>query len=111
MTVLLCFTTAVIRKDAIAAHYPGGLHAFAKEYAPLREDDELAAICCMSTGELGEIVAHIAATGFDVARHVAIGDRWAGALRGGAGDRVREPGRIRRHAAVGCPCGRLRAPP
>jgi hypothetical protein len=78
MTVLLCFTTAVIRKDAIAAHYPGGLHAFAKEYAPLREDDELAAICCMSTGELGEIVAHIAATGFDVARHVAIGDRWAG---------------------------------
>jgi len=78
MTVQLCFTTAVIRKDAIAAHYPGGLAAFADAFGPFREDEALVGICSMSTGELGEIIESIASTGFDIDRHVAIGDRWPG---------------------------------
>jgi len=69
---------AVIRKDAIAAHYPGELPAFTAAFGPFREDEDLVGICSMSTGELGEIVERIAATGFDTGQHVAIGDRWAG---------------------------------
>lgn len=78
MSVTLRFTTAIIRKDAIANHFPGGTPAFVKAFAPAIEDDGLYALCSMSSGELGEIVESMRLAGFDTDRHVAIGDMWAG---------------------------------
>lgn len=78
MSIPLRFMTAVIRKDAIATHYPGGLTLFQTMFNPAIEDECLYALCSMSGGELGEVVEKLGSTGFDTDRHVAIGDMWAG---------------------------------
>jgi hypothetical protein len=78
MAVKLRFMSAIIRKDAIAEHFPGGDHAFRKTFQPEIEDEGLYALCSMSSGELEEIVETLRSSGFDTDRHVAIGDMWAG---------------------------------
>ncbi len=78
MSVELHFMTIVIRKDALAQHYPGGLPAFKHAFPSRREDDDLVGMCAMSGGEIGEMIEQLAAAGFDTDRHVAVGDMWAG---------------------------------
>jgi hypothetical protein len=78
MSVPLRFMTAIVRKDDLSQHFPGGIPAFQDAFAPAIEDESLYALCSMSSGELGEIVEKLASSGFDTDRHVAIGDMWAG---------------------------------
>ena len=78
MSVQLRFMTAIVRKDVLLQHFPGGIPAFQDAFAPAIEDESLYALCSMSSGELEEIVEKIANTGFDTERYIAVGDMWAG---------------------------------
>ncbi len=78
MSVRLRFMTALVRKDVLMQHFPGGIPAFQKSFAPAVEDESLYALCSMSSGELGEIIERLASTGFDTERFVAVGDMWGG---------------------------------
>ena len=85
MSIKLSFLSAVIRKQDLASHFPGGLAAFQQIFHPAIEDDDLYALCSMSGGELGETIEKIAAAGFDSERMVAVGDMWSGPFNSVAG--------------------------
>ena len=85
MSIKLSFLSAVMRKQDLANHFPGGLAAFEQTFHPAIQDDDLYALWSMSSGELGETVEKIAAAGFDTSRLVALGDMWSGPFNSVAG--------------------------
>ena len=87
MSIQLKFMSAVVRKNVVESHYPGGCAAFESRHMLATEDDELYALFAMSGGELGERIDEIKASGFDADRFVAIGDMWHGPIRQAQGIR------------------------
>lgn len=78
MAIELRFLTALIRKDAVAASFPGGLAGFRRTHPEALEDESLFAIRSLSGGELNEALDDIAAAGLDLGACCAVGDMWGG---------------------------------
>ena len=78
MTIPIGFLTAVLKKAAIEAGYPGGYTRFLQEHPSVPQDDHLVGVPFMSGGALQEFVDSLKATGFDVAQGLAVGEMFHG---------------------------------
>lgn len=74
---IVCLT-AVFTRAGVQAGYPGGVPGFRQDYPDAREDRHLLTITSMSSGELGEILDAIAATGLDLSACCAVADAFTG---------------------------------
>ncbi len=81
MTITLKFLSAVVRKEDVEAHYPGGCAAFEHQHLVGSEDDALYALFDMSSGGIDDRIEELRQRGFDVERYVAVGDMWHGPIR------------------------------
>ena len=78
MAIPISFLTAVLKKTVIEAGYPRGLTGFLQDYQGGSQDEHLVGVCFMSGGELQEFIDSLKATGFDVARCLAVGEMFRG---------------------------------
>lgn len=76
---LVCMTL-VLKRPALEARYPGGLSGFMMRFPRAKTDGPLVAVHAMSTGEIGEVMEHLAGVGYDLAHDSAVGDVFAGPL-------------------------------
>ena len=72
--VRIVFLTAVFTRAGLQAGYPGGVPGFRQDHPDAREDRHLLTITSMSSGELGETLDAIAATGLDLSACCAVAD-------------------------------------
>src|ERR1035437_1097216 len=78
MAIPISLLTAVLKKDAIEASYPGGLTSFLQDHLDIPQDEYLVGVPFMSGGELQEFVDSLKASGFDLARGLAVGEMFHG---------------------------------
>ena len=78
MAIPISFLTAVLKKTAIETGYPRGLTGFLQDYQGGSQDEHLVGVCFMSGSELQEFIDLLKATGFDVARCLAVGEMFRG---------------------------------
>ena len=74
MSIPIHCLTAVLKKEAINAGYPGGLSRFLQDRPGVPQDEHLVGVPFMSGGELQEFVDSLKAIGFDLARGLAVGE-------------------------------------
>ncbi len=78
MAIPIRFLTAVLKKDTIAATYPGGLARFLGDHPGVQEDDQLVGVPFMSSGDLQEFIDRLQGAGFDLAQGLAVGEMFHG---------------------------------
>lgn len=78
MAIPISFLTALLKKEAIEAGYPGGLSRFMQDHPGLPQDEHLVGVPFMSGSELQEFVDSLEAIGFDLAQGLAIGEMFYG---------------------------------
>ena len=74
MAIPISFLTAVLKKEALEASYPGGLSRFLQGRPGVPQDEHLVGVSFMSGSELQEFVDALLASGFDVQRGLAVGE-------------------------------------
>lgn len=74
------FVTAVVKADAIARHYPGGLSAFDSEVGGDTAHPALRSIAAMSLDDMEAVVGQLEAAGLTLRENIAIGDMMHGEL-------------------------------
>ena len=80
MSMPIHFLSALLLKDAVVRHYPGGIEAFRARHAGALEDADLIRICGMSGGELQAELDLLQAFGFPLQSACAVADQMLGPL-------------------------------
>ena len=78
MAIPISFLTAILKKEALEAGYPGGLSRFLQDRPGVPQDEYLVGVAFMSSGELREFVNALRLCGFDVQRGLAVGEMFHG---------------------------------
>jgi hypothetical protein len=72
------FMSAVLVKDVLETHFPGGLAGFRTAYPGLPEEEHLVRFCAMSWDDLGASLDVLRALGVPIEGHYAVADMFAG---------------------------------
>ena len=78
MSLPIRFMSAVLVKDVLEAHFPGGLAGFRTAYPGLPEDEHLVRFCAMSWDDLGARLDVLRALGVPIEGQFAVADMFAG---------------------------------
>jgi hypothetical protein len=78
MTIPIHCMSAVLIKDALESHFPGGLAGFRRAYPGLLEDDQLVRFCVMSWDDLGASLDDLRSQGVPIEGQYAVADMFAG---------------------------------
>jgi len=78
MSIPIVFFTAVLKKQAIEASYPGGLARFLQDRPGAPQDEHLVGVSFMSGGDLQQFVDLLSAISFDISGGFAVGEMFNG---------------------------------
>lgn len=81
MSIPIRFMSAVLVKDVLEAHFPGGLAGFQEAYPGLPEDKHLVRLTAMSWDDLAASLDALRALGVPLTGHCAIADMMVGPLQ------------------------------
>ena len=78
MAIPINVLTAVLKKEAVEAGYPGGLARFLQDHPGTPQDEYLVGVPFMSSGDLQRFIDLLTAISFDISGGFAVGEMFNG---------------------------------